>query len=59
MLARSLALDPDNPLLDDVILLLVPIYNADGNDRMSPDNRPGQVGPVRGMGQRPNAQAHS
>ncbi len=56
MLARSLALDPDNPLLDDVILLLVPIYNADGNDRMSPDNRPGQVGPLRGMGQRPNAQ---
>ena len=56
ILARTLALDPDNPLWDDIIILLVPIYNADGNDRMSPDNRPGQVGPVRGVGQRPNAQ---
>ncbi|MCA9295962.1 MAG: hypothetical protein KC983_05580, partial [Phycisphaerales bacterium] len=35
---------------------IAPIYNADGNDRMSPDNRPGQVGPAAGMGERPNAQ---
>ena len=56
ILARQLALDPDNPLLADVIVVLAPIYNADGNDRMSPDNRPGQDGPRLGMGERTNAQ---
>jgi dipeptidyl-peptidase-4 len=33
----------------------VPIYNADGNERVSKTNRPGQVGPEEGMGQRANA----
>ena len=56
MLARELVTTPDHPLLDDLIILLAPIYNPDGNDRMSPDNRPGQVGPEEGMGQRANAQ---
>jgi hypothetical protein len=56
ILARQLALDPDNPLLQHVIVVLAPIYNADGNDRMSPDNRPGQDGPIQGMGERANAQ---
>jgi len=34
-------------LLDKVILLVNPIYNADGNERFGPQarNRPGQVGP--------------
>ncbi len=56
MLARELALEPRHPLLGDLVIMLAPIYNADGNDRMSPDNRPGQDGPVRGMGERRNAQ---
>ncbi|MHC4989541.1 MAG: M14 family metallopeptidase [Planctomycetota bacterium] len=56
MLAREIALADDHPLLDDLIIVLAPNYNADGNDRMSPDNRPGQKGPEAGMGQRPNAQ---
>ncbi len=56
MLARELALDPDPPLLRDLVVVLAPIYNADGNERVSPDNRPGQVGPSQGMGQRANAQ---
>ncbi len=55
MLARELALD-GHPLLDRLILVLAPVYNGDGNDRMSPDNRPGQDGPALGMGQRENAQ---
>jgi len=29
-------------LLDNQILIFVPIYNADGNDAMAPDNRPNQ-----------------
>ena len=55
MLARELALEPDHPLLDELVVVLCPIYNADGNERMSPENRPGQKGPAQGMGQRPNA----
>jgi hypothetical protein len=41
---------------DSLVLLVAPIYNADGNERFSFDNRPLQLGPVGGMGQRPNAQ---
>lgn len=54
MLARELALEEDQPLLEHFVVCMVPIYNADGNERMAPDNRPGQVGPDR-MGVRPNA----
>ena len=31
------------------------IYNADGNERVSKTNRPGQNGPEQGVGQRANA----
>lgn len=41
---------------DSLVLLVAPIYNADGNERVSLVNRPHQHGPVGGMGQRPNAQ---
>lgn len=56
MLARELGQQPDHPLWNDVILAFAPVLNADGNDRMNPDNRPGQVGPIQGMGERANAQ---
>lgn len=36
---------PQSGLLDHFILAVVPIYNPDGNERMDPKNRPGQVGP--------------
>ncbi len=39
-----------------LILLIVPIFNADGNDVISLYNRPWQHGPIAGMGQRANAQ---
>jgi dipeptidyl-peptidase-4 len=55
MLAREIAQAPDHPLLKELILAMVPIYNTDGNERVSPDNRPGQVGPEQGMCQRANA----
>ena len=42
--------------LSSLILLIAPIYNADGNERMALDNRPYQLGPVGGMGTRRNAQ---
>ncbi len=55
MLLRDLALGPLRPLLDSVVLLVVPIYNADGNDAFGPAerNRPGQNGPPV-VGLRPN-----
>jgi dipeptidyl-peptidase 4 len=56
MLAREIGLNPEHPLLKDCIIILAPNYNADGNDRMSLESRPGQVGPDKGQGQRPNAQ---
>ncbi|MCG3126881.1 MAG: hypothetical protein CHACPFDD_01736 [Phycisphaerae bacterium] len=56
MVVRELLATPHHPLLRDVVLLVAPIYNADGNERVSRDNRPGQVGPEEGMGIRENAQ---
>ncbi len=55
MLVRDLVAKPGQPLFKDLILAVAPIYNADGNERVSKDNRPGQVGPEEGMGQRANA----
>ena len=56
MLLRELSHEPDDQWLHNLILLFVPNYNADGNDAVSRDNRPGQVGPAAGMGRRENAQ---
>ncbi len=58
MLARELALTPKHPLLSNLIILLAPIYNPDGNERMAKNNRPGQAGPALGMGQRANGQGY-
>lgn len=41
-------------LLDNLILLVIPVINADGHERKSPFNRPNQNGPVS-MGWRVNA----
>jgi Zinc carboxypeptidase len=42
--------------LDSLVLLVAPIFNADGNERVALNNRPQQNGPLAGMGTRPNAQ---
>ena len=59
MLLRDLTVGPLKPLLDSVILLVVPIYNADGNDHFAPGdvNRPGQNGPAV-VGERANGQGY-
>ncbi len=56
ILARELATTPDHPLLDDLVIVLAPIYNADGNDEFGPiaEHRRGQNGPEE-VGLRPNA----
>ena len=48
MIVRDLAVGPLQPLLDSVIVLAVPIYNIDGNEKPGPgsQNRPGQNGPA-------------
>ncbi len=48
MLLRDLTLGPLTRLLDSLVLIVVPIYNADGNERWAPGdtNRPGQHGPA-------------
>jgi hypothetical protein len=57
MLLRDLTLGSLRPLLDSIVLLVVPIYNADGNERTGPGerNRPGQNGPAV-VGQNTNGQ---
>ncbi len=57
MLLRDLTLGSLRPLLDSVIVLVVPIYNADGNEQFAPGavNRPGQNGPSS-VGRRANGQ---
>jgi hypothetical protein len=62
MLVRDLLAGRYGDLLDRLTLLVVPLFNADGNDRISPDNRKleiehfrGQLGPDSGVGTRVNA----
>jgi hypothetical protein len=56
MLLRDVARGEHAEWMDSLVLLVAPIYNADGNERVHLTNRPRQHGPVGGMGQRPNAQ---
>jgi hypothetical protein len=55
-LLRDLVNGENRGWADSLVLLIAPIYNADGNERVNLTNRPNQHGPVGGMGQRPNAQ---
>lgn len=56
MLLRDFAYGRNLQLLDSLVLLVVPIFNADGNERVTLTNRGTQHGPIGGMGTRANAQ---
>jgi hypothetical protein len=56
MLAREILLDPDLPYLDKFVILICPIFNADGNEKIRPENRRHQGGPKEGVGVRYNGQ---
>ena len=56
VLLRDLAQGKHPEWLQSMVLLVAPIYNADGNERVTLTNRGRQHGPIGGMGQRPNAQ---
>jgi hypothetical protein len=55
MLTRDLAMSRD-PILQRLVLVVIPNFNADGNEPFRTDNRPGQDGPEQGQGSRANAQ---
>src|SRR5262245_3064191 len=62
MLARDMLTGPEGALLEQLTLLIVPLFNPDGNDRIDPANRKlnlahfeGQLGPESGVGTRVNA----
>ena len=56
-LLRDLLADPKPNVLDSIVLVAVPIYNPDGNDRLGPQekNRGEQNGPAT-VGERANGQ---
>jgi hypothetical protein len=56
ILLRDLSQGRHSSWADSLVILVAPLYNADGNERVSVLNRPRQHGPVGGMGQRTNAQ---
>ncbi len=55
VLVRGLARGIRDRWTDSLVILVAPIYNADGNERFGLRNRPRQHGPLAGMGQRQNA----
>ncbi len=56
MLARDLALSDDTSLLKQIVFMICPIFNADGNEKIDKRNRAHQTGPDEGVGLRTNAQ---
>lgn len=55
-LARRILLGDLKPLLSKLTILIAPIYNADGNEKLSLENRTAQYGPIAGVGVRENSQ---
>jgi hypothetical protein len=55
MFARDILLNKKE-ILKDIVLLICPIFNADGNEKISVDNRRHQKGPKNGVGLRYNGQ---
>ncbi len=54
-LARRIVSGDLRSLLDDIVVLIAPIYNADGNERFSLENRSRHNGPIGGVGTRANS----
>jgi len=56
MFARDLLSGKNPDLLKNIVFLLCPNFNPDGNEQISPSNRTYQNGPVNGVGVRHNGQ---
>ena len=55
MLSRRLVSGDLKPLTRQLVILIAPDYNADGNEKVTPMNRTAQNGPVNGVGTRENS----
>ena len=55
MLARRLVSGDLKPFLRQLVVLIAPIYNADGNEKVNVMNRTAQFGPIGGVGTRENS----
>lgn len=65
MIARDIVGGPLRRLAEDLTLLFVPLFNIDGNERISPENRKldlakleGQMGPAGGVGTRHTSEGY-
>jgi len=56
MYVRDLLAQKNPEVLKNIILLVCPLFNPDGNEKISPQNRTYQNGPVNGVGVRYNGQ---
>jgi dipeptidyl-peptidase-4 len=56
MFARDLLKEKNPELLKNVVLLICPVLNPDGNEKISTSNRTNQNGPENGVGVRYNGQ---
>ena len=56
MFARDLLKKKNPELLEKVVILICPLFNPDGNEKISTMNRTNQNGPVNGVGVRYNGQ---
>jgi len=57
-LSRRILFGDLKPLLSKLIILIAPIYNADGNEKISVNNRTAQNGPIAGVGVRENSKGY-
>jgi hypothetical protein len=55
MIARRLVSGDLKPMTKQMVFLIAPDYNADGNEKITPMNRTAQNGPVAGVGTRENS----
>jgi hypothetical protein len=53
---RAIGAGQNAAWFDSVVLLICPIFNPDGNEKINLTNRGSQYGPIGGMGQRANGQ---
>lgn len=56
MLARDILLTDKLLYIDELIILICPILNPDGNEKIRPQHRRNQIGPEKGVGVRHNGQ---
>jgi dipeptidyl-peptidase-4 len=56
MYVRDLLSQKNPEALKNIVLLVCPLFNPDGNEKISPQNRTYQNGPVNGVGVRYNGQ---